>query len=134
MGSFHTPGTKKKSKQLMQKDQPGPIKAPVQASRTKHMVFVFFNNKGFKYTNYLLRDTIVNAIYILGSLTMFLHHFKKIRPEMLCRYWVFHWDSESVHTAVVVREFMAKKSIQLIDHPLYSFDLVPSDFTLFPKI
>ena len=81
MGSFHTPGTKKKSKQLMQKGQPGPIKAQVQASGTKYMVFGFFNNKGVLYTNFLLRDTIVNAIYILGSLTMFLKHFKKIRPE-----------------------------------------------------
>ena len=70
----------------MQKVQPGPIKTQVQASRTKHMVVVFFNNKGFKYTNYLLRHTIVNAIYILGSLAVFLNNFKKIRPEMLCRY------------------------------------------------
>ena len=29
---------------------------------------------------------------------------------------------------------MDKKSIQLIDQPLYSLDLVSSDFTLFPKI
>ena len=87
--------------------------AQVQASMTKHMVFVFCNNKGIIYTNYSLRDTIVNAIYILGSLTVFLQHFKKIRPEMLCRHWVFHWDNESVHTAVVVQEFIAKKSIQL---------------------
>ena len=34
----------------------------------------------------------------------------------------------------MVQEFIAKKSIQLIDHPLYSLDPVPSDFTLFPKI
>ena len=74
----------------MQKVQPGPIKAQVQASRTKQIVVVFFNNKGDIYTHYLLRDTIVNAIYILGSLTVFLKHFKKIRPEMVCRYWVFH--------------------------------------------
>ena len=73
----------------MQKGQPGLIKAQVQASRTKQKVFVFFNNKGVKYTNYLLRNKIYNAIYILGSLTMFLKHFKKIRPEMLCKYWVF---------------------------------------------
>ena len=72
--------------------------------------------------------------HILESFAMFLKHFKRIRPEMLCRHWVFHWDNESVHTAVVVQEFMDKKSIQLIGQPLYSLDLVPSDFTLFPKI
>ena len=53
---------------------------------------------------------------------------------MLLRYRVFQWDNESVHTVVVVQEFMAKKSIQLMDQPLYSLDLVPPDFTLFPKI
>ena len=51
---------------------------------------------------------------------------------MLFSYWVFQWDNESFHTDVVAQEFIAKKSIQLIDQPLYSLDLVPSDFTLFP--
>ena len=92
------------------------------------MVLVFFKNKCVIYTNYLLRGTNVNAIHILGSLTMFLNHFKNIRPEMLSRYWVFQWDNESVHTAAVVEEFMDKKSIQLIDQP-NSLDLVPSGFT-----
>ena len=79
-------------------------------------MFFFFANKGVIYTNYLLRDTIVNAIYIIGSLILFLNNFKKIRPELLCRYWVFHWDNESVPTAVVVQEFMARNSNKLIDH------------------
>ena len=84
----------------MHMGQPGQIKAQVQASRTKQMVFVFFNNKGVIYTNYLIRDTKLSMQ--VGSLNMFLKHFQKIRPAMLCRHWVFHWDNESVHTAVVV--------------------------------
>ena len=104
----------------MQKSQPGLIKAQVQASGPKQMVFVFFNNNGVKYTNYLLRHTIVNAIYILGPLTMFLKHFKKIKPEMLCRYCGFN-----LHTAGC--------GVGVYGQPLYSLVLVPSDFTLFPK-
>jgi hypothetical protein len=43
---FHTPETKKQLMQWVKKGQPGPIKAHVHASRSKQMVFVFFNAKG----------------------------------------------------------------------------------------
>jgi histone-lysine N-methyltransferase SETMAR len=33
-----------------------------------------------------------------------------------------------------VREFLACKQITVLEHPLYSRDLAPSDFFLFPKI
>ena len=39
-----------------------------------------------------------------------------------------------VHTAKVVQEFLAKKRIKLLYHPPYSFDLVPADYFLFPKL
>jgi hypothetical protein len=39
-----------------------------------------------------------------------------------------------VHGASRVREFLAKKSITKIVHPLYSPDLGPCDFWLFPKL
>ena len=53
---------------------------------------------------------------------------------MVRREWFFHWDNARVHTAAVVEEFVAKKSIQLIDHPPYSPDLAPAALFLFPKI
>ncbi len=43
---FHTPETKKQLMQWVKKGQPGPIKVRVQATRSKQMVFVFFNAKG----------------------------------------------------------------------------------------
>jgi len=33
-----------------------------------------------------------------------------------------------------VREFLATKQITELEHPAYSPDLAPSDFSLFPKI
>jgi hypothetical protein len=50
---FHTPETKKQTKQWVKKGQPGPIKARVHATRTKQMVLVFFDAKGVIYTNYV---------------------------------------------------------------------------------
>ena len=79
--SFHTPTTKKQSKEWTPKGQAGPIKAKVHASRTSQMVLVFFDNKGPTYTNYVPRGTTVNAIYILGALGRFQKVFKQTRPE-----------------------------------------------------
>ena len=35
---------------------------------------------------------------------------------------------------MVILEFLAKKSIKLLSHPLYSPDLTPADYFLFPKM
>jgi histone-lysine N-methyltransferase SETMAR len=38
------------------------------------------------------------------------------------------------HDALRVREFLDKNSVTKMDHPLYSPDLAPCDFWLFPKL
>jgi histone-lysine N-methyltransferase SETMAR len=93
MVSYHTPGTKKQSKQWIEKGQPGPIKARVHASRTKQMLLVFFDNKGLNYTNIVPRGSMVNANYIVKALGTFMKHLKKKRPEMVSKEWFFHWDN-----------------------------------------
>jgi len=45
-----------------------------------------------------------------------------------------HHDNAPAHTALSVREFLATKQITVLEHPAYSSDLAPSDFSLFPKI
>ena len=47
--------------------------------------------------------------------------------------WLLHHDNAPAHTSLVVREFLAKNSITLMEHPPYSPDLAPCDFYLFPK-
>jgi histone-lysine N-methyltransferase SETMAR len=132
--SFHTPETKQQSKQWLPKGQPGPIKAKVQASRTKQMVLAFFDAKGIIYTNYAPRGTTVNANYIVEALGKFMKVFRKKRPIMAEGQWFFHWDNALVHTATVVRDWLAARQVQMIDHPPYSPDLAPADFFLFPKL
>ena len=63
--SYHTPLTKKQSKQWILKGQPGPIKAKVQASRTQQMILAFFDSKGLIYSKFVLRGATVNAAYIV---------------------------------------------------------------------
>ena len=45
-----------------------------------------------------------------------------------------HHNKAPAHTALSVREFLATKQINVLEHPAYSPDLAPSDFFLFPKI
>ena len=132
--SFHTPATKKQLKEWTKKGQPGPIKAKVHASRTSQMVLAFFDNKGPIYTNYVPRGTKVNAIYIQGAPGRYQKAFKRKRLEMAAGEWFFHWDNAPVHTAAMVKEWIAVHGIQMIQHPPYSLDLAPADFFLFPKV
>ena len=134
MVSYHTPTTKRQSMQWIPKGQPGPIKAKVQASRTKQMVLAFFDSRGLIYTNIVPRGTPVNAAYIVKALAVFWKKLKKKRPQMAAGDWFFHWDNAPVHTAAIVQDWLAAREVQVLPHPPYSPDLAPADFFFFPKM
>jgi len=48
--------------------------------------------------------------------------------------WVPHHDNPPAHTALSIREFLAKKNIPVLPHPPYSPDLAPCGFYLFSKL
>ena len=48
--------------------------------------------------------------------------------------WILHHNNAPAHMALSVREFLATKQITVLEHPVYSPDLAPSDSFLFPKI
>jgi len=47
---------------------------------------------------------------------------------------MLHHDNARAHTALPVKEFLATKQTNVLEHPAYSPDLARSDFFLFPKI
>ncbi len=96
--SFHTPETKRASKEWVKKGLPGPRKAKVHATRTNKMVLVFFDAKGVIYTNYIPKGETVNAEYIKKALARFPQVFKSKRPIMASQDWFLHWDNAPVHT------------------------------------
>ncbi len=132
--SFHTPETKRQSRQWVKKGQQGPIKARVQASRTKQMVLVFFDAKGVIYTNFVPKGETVNASYIRTAVARFLTVFKEKRPIMSSQDWWLHWDNALVHIAASVVDFLVAKGVKTIPHPPYSPDLAPADIFLFPRV
>jgi histone-lysine N-methyltransferase SETMAR len=132
--SFHTPETKQQSKQWVKKGQPVPIKAKVHATRSKQMGLVFFDSQGVIYNDYVPKGKTVNSEYIITALGRFLKTFKQKRQVMASQDWFLHWDNAPAHTATVVQEFLAAKSIKTIAHPPYSPDLAPADYFLFPRV
>jgi len=48
--------------------------------------------------------------------------------------WVLHHDNAPAHTALSIREFLAKTNIPVLPHSPYSPDLARCDFYLFPKL
>ena len=58
---------------------------------------------------------------------------KRVRTD-IADDWVLHHDNAPAHTALSVREFLAKKNIPVLPHPLCSPHLAPCDFYLFPKL
>jgi len=48
--------------------------------------------------------------------------------------WVLHHNNAPTHTALSIREFLAKKNIPILPHPPYSPDLALCDFYLFRNL
>jgi hypothetical protein len=47
--------------------------------------------------------------------------------------WLLHNDNAASHTFVLTQQFLAKNKMHVIPHPLYSPELAPCDFFLFPN-
>ena len=47
--------------------------------------------------------------------------------------WHFHQDNAPVHNSILVTDYLSKIGIKTVPHHLYSPDLAPRDFWLFPK-
>ncbi len=81
--SYFTPETKRMSKEWTLKGKPGPLKAKVQASRSKQMVFVFFDLRGLIYTHIASKSATINAPYVVNLLGKFWRSLRLKRPELL---------------------------------------------------
>jgi transposase len=59
---------------------------------------------------------------------------QKRRELFASNSWTMHHDNAPAHTTLSVREFLATKQITVLEYPVYSPDLAPIDFFLFPKM
>ncbi|UYV60948.1 hypothetical protein LAZ67_1002906 [Cordylochernes scorpioides] len=72
---------------------------------------------------------------VLGILRRLREAIRKKRPEKWTNGdWILHHDNARPHIAHLVTRFLAKNGTQILPQPLYSSDIVPNDFFLFPKL
>ena len=127
--------TKVQSLQWTSKTFPIPKKARQVRSKIKVLLTVFVYASGIVHHEYLPEGSTVNQTYYMEVLKRLRDAIRRKRPELWrSGDWFFHHDNAPAYLALRTREFLAKHSITVLPHPLYSPDLAPSDFFLFAML
>jgi len=95
--------------------------------------YCFFDSRGIVHKGFVPPGQTVNHVFYKDILERLRKRVQRIRTD-IADDWVLHHDKVPAHTALSIREFVAKKNIPVISHPPYSPDLAPCDFYLFPKL
>ncbi|KAJ4451915.1 hypothetical protein ANN_03393 [Periplaneta americana] len=111
-------------------------KKPRQArSKGKVMLELFFDSNGIVHMEFIPEGATVNKTRykeILGRLRGSIRHK---RPELWrTKNWLLLHDNAPTHRSVLVQEELARQQVTILPHPLYSPDLAPCDFFLFPRM
>jgi len=129
----YDPETKRQSSEWHTSESPRPKKARMRKSKVKTMLIVFFDAKGVVHKEFVPQEQTINATYYVEVLDRLRKRVVRCRKEIVAT-WQLHHDNTLSHTALRVREFLAKHSIATLPQPPYSPDLSPADFFLFPRI
>jgi len=129
----YDPKAKRQSAEWHMKSSPRPKKARMSRSRVKTMIIVFFDSRGIVHKQFVPPGQTVNHAFYKGVLERLRKLIQRVRTD-LADDWVLHHDNVPAHTALSIREFLAKKNIPILPHPPYSPDLAPCDFYLFSKL
>ena len=98
-------------------------------------MLLIFDIRGTVHYEFVPPGQRVDQVYYLEVLEMFREKVRRKRHELFANNpLILHHDNAPAYMALCVREFLATKQITVLEHPVYSPDLAPSDFFLFPKI
>jgi histone-lysine N-methyltransferase SETMAR len=95
---------------------------------------VFFDIQDIVMAEWIPSGQTVNQQCYLEVLMKLRERVRRKRPELWKNGWILHQDNAPAHIALSVKQCLATHNITVLQHPLYSPDLAPCDFFLFPKI
>ena len=113
---------------------PPPKKAKTVPSAGKVMASVFWDAYGILLIDYLQKGQTITGAYYASLLRQLREKIKTKRRGKLTKGVLFHQDNAPVHKSVIAMAAIHDCGFKLIEHPLHSPDLAPSDFHLFPKL
>jgi len=86
----------------------------------------FFDCHGIVHHEFTPEGQTVNAALYVEVLKHLGDRVRRVRPELWeGRRWILHHDNAPAHSALIVRELLARNSITVLEHLLYSPDLAP---------
>ncbi|XP_029941109.1 uncharacterized protein LOC115383163 isoform X4 [Salarias fasciatus] len=131
----YDPETKQQSTQRRHQGPPRPKKARQVRSAIKTMLICFFDIKGMVHSEFVPPGQTVNQDFYLEVLRRLQEAVRLKRPALWeSGDWWLHHDNAPAHRALRVKQFLMKNGMALLPHPLYSPDLAPCDFFLFPRM
>jgi len=95
---------------------------------------VFFDIRDIVMAEWVPSGQTVNQQYYAEVLTKLRERVRRKRPEFWKAGWILHQDIAPGYNALFVKQFLANKTITVLEHPPPSPDLAPCEFYLFPKI
>ena len=109
-------------------------KSRVQKFAGKVLASIFWDKDGILLTDYLPKGQTINAEYYSSLLVQLRDILKEKRHGKDTKAVLFLHDNAPAPRAIATQEKLAYLGFQCLDNPLYSPDLAPSDYQLFPGL
>ena len=127
--------TKRQSLRWKCPSSPKPNKARQSRFKIKLMLIAFFNVRGIVHMEFLPQGQTINQHVYKEILQRLLRSVREKRRELWQdNAWLLHQDNAPAHNALSICQFLTKRNITVLDHPLYSRDLAPCEYFLLPKL
>jgi histone-lysine N-methyltransferase SETMAR len=131
---LYTPESKQQSKQWTEAGCSAPKKTRLVPSAGKVMASVFWDAEGTLFIDYLEKGKTITGEYYSNLLTRLDENSRDKRSGLQKTNIIFHQDNAPAHKSVLAMGKLSDLHYELLEHPPYSPDLVPSGFCLFPKL
>jgi len=100
-------------------------------STRKIMCIIFWDRQGVLLVEFLPQGTTINSAVYCETLKKLRHAIKKKSLRILSATILLPHNNTRPHSAAQTQDLITSFNWEQMDHPLYSPDLVPSDYHLF---
>ena len=98
------------------------------------MASIFWDSQGVIMIDNLEQGRTINCVYYAGELRRLRQELTRKRRGKLTRSVLFLQDNAPAHTSQVAMTAATERGFEILHNQLYSPDMAPSDFHLFPKL